>query len=158
VNFIGNAREEDRHLVKRLDLQNTVNFLGYLPHIECIKNLTESDLLWFVLDNDFQTPGKLYEYFGTHKPMIASVVEGYTKQLIIESEAALCVPIKDVAAHEHAFLEQFMRFEQKKLDRVPDAFASKFDRLALTGDLAKQFESLMDYDRAGFVTLKEQSA
>jgi glycosyltransferase involved in cell wall biosynthesis len=158
VNFIGNVREEDQHLVKRLDLQNAVNFLGYLPHKECVKNLTESDLLWFVLDNDFQTPGKLYEYFGTRKPMIASVVEGYTKQLIIESEAAMCVPLKEVSAHEQALLEQFKRFELKKMDRVPDAFVSKFDRLALTGELAKQFESLMDYDRAGFVTLKEQSA
>jgi glycosyltransferase involved in cell wall biosynthesis len=156
VNFIGNIREEDRHLVTRLELQNTVNFLGYLPHRECVKNLAESDLLWFVIDNDYQTPGKLYEYFGTRKPMIASLVEGYTKQLIHESRAAICVPLKDVAAHERALLEQFKRFEQKKLERVSDIFASRFNRLTLTGELAKQFESLMDYDRAGFVSLKEQ--
>ncbi len=158
VNFIGNVREEDRHLMKRLDLQNVVNFLGYLPHKECVRNLVESDLLWFVIDNDYQTPGKLYEYFGAHKAMIASLVEGYTKQLINESGAVMCVPLKDVAAHERALFEQFKRFEQKKLERVPDAFASKFNRLVLTGELAKQFESLMDYDRAGFITLKEQSA
>ena len=115
VNLIGNIREEDQQLVKRLDLQNAVNFLGYLPHRECIKNLAESDLLWFVIDNDYQTPGKLYEYFGTRKPMIASVVEGYTKQLINECGAAMCVPLKDVAAHEQAILEQFNRFEHEKI-------------------------------------------
>jgi glycosyltransferase involved in cell wall biosynthesis len=144
--------------VKRLDLQDTVNFLGYLPHRDCVKYLSESDLLWFIIDNDYQTPGKLYEYFGTCKPMIASVVEGYTKQLIQECGAAMCVPLKEVAAHEQAILEQFNRFEHKKLERIPNAFSSKFNRLVLTGELAKQFESLMDYDHAGIITMKEQSA
>jgi glycosyltransferase involved in cell wall biosynthesis len=157
VNLIGNAREEDKRLVKHLDLQDAVNFLGYIPHRDCVKYLSESDLLWFVIDNDFQTPGKLYEYFGTRRPMIASLVEGYTKQLVSECNAAICVPLKDIAAHEHAILEQFNRFEYKKLERIPNSFSSKFNRLTLAGELAKQFESLMDYDRAGIITVKEQS-
>jgi len=157
VNLIGNVREEDKRLVKHLDLQDAVNFLGYFPHRDCVKFLSESDLLWFVIDNDFQTPGKLYEYFGTRRPMIASLVEGYTKQLIRECKAAICVPLKDVTAHEVAILEQFNRFEHKKLERIPNAFSSKFNRLVLAGELAKQFESLMDYDRAGIITVKEQS-
>jgi glycosyltransferase involved in cell wall biosynthesis len=140
-----------------LDLKNVVNFLGYLPHRDCVKYLSESDLLWLVIDNDYQTPGKLYEYFGARKPMIASVVDGYTKQLLHECGAALCVPLRDVAAHEQAILVQFNRYERKKLERIQKAFSEKFNRLELTGELAKQFESLMDYDRAGFVTLKEQS-
>jgi glycosyltransferase involved in cell wall biosynthesis len=158
LHFIGNAREEDQQLVKKLDLQNAVHFLGYVPHRECIKHLVESDVLWFVIDNDYQTPGKLYEYFGSRKPLIASVIDGYTKQIIKESGAAICVPLKDVTAHESAILEQFKRFEQKKLERVQESFAAKFNRLTLTAELAKQFELLMDYDRAGFVKVKEQSA
>jgi glycosyltransferase involved in cell wall biosynthesis len=158
LHFVGNAREEDRQLVRKLDLQNAVHFLGYVPHRECIKHLVESDVLWFVIDNDYQTPGKLYEYFGSRKPIIASVVEGYTKQIIKESGAAMCLPLKDIAAHEQAILEQFMRFEHKKLERIQESFASKFNRLMLTAELAKQFELLMDYDRAGFVTVKEPSA
>ncbi|MBN1397675.1 MAG: glycosyltransferase, partial [Bacteroidetes bacterium] len=157
INLIGNAREEDKRFVKHLNLQDTVNFLGYLPHRECVKYLAESDLLWFVIDNDYQTPGKLYEYFGTGKPIIASLVEGYTKQLIRESNAAMCVPLKDIAAHELAIIEQFERFERQELEKIPGSFSSKFNRLELTGELAKQFESLMDYDRAGIITVKEQS-
>lgn len=158
LHCIGNTREEDQQLVKKLDLQNAVHFLGYLPHRECIKHLVESDVLWFVIDNDYQTPGKLYEYFGSRKPLIASVIDGYTKQIIKESGAAICVPLKDVTAHESAILEQFKRFEQKKLERVQESFAAKFNRLTLTAELAKQFELLMDYDRAGFVKVREQSA
>jgi len=157
LHFIGNAREEDRHLVKKLDLQNVVHFLGYLPHRECIKRLIESDVLWFVIDNDYQTPGKLYEYFGSRKPIIASLIDGYTKQVIKESGAAICVPLKDISTHELVILEQFKRFEQNKLERVRESFVTKFVRSTLTAELAKQFELLMDYDRAGFVKVKEQS-
>jgi len=158
INLIGHAREEDKRLVKRLDLEGAVNFLGYLPHRDCVQCLSESDLLWFVIDNDYQTPGKLYEYFGTRKPMIASLVEGYTKQLVQECGAAQCISLKDIAAHEQAILEQFNRFEHKKMDRMPSAFSSKFNRLLLTGELAKQFESLMDFDRVAIIKVKEQSA
>jgi glycosyltransferase involved in cell wall biosynthesis len=157
VHFAGNAREEDRQLVKRLNLQNAVYFLGYLPHRKCIQCLVESDVLWFVLDNDYQTPGKLYEYFGSRKPIIASLVDGYTKQVIEECGAAICVPLKDEKAHELAILDQFKRFEQKKLERIQESFSAKFNRLTLTAELAKQFELLLDYDRAGIVKVKERS-
>lgn len=157
IHFIGNIRHEDELLVKRLDLNSVVKFHGYQEHRECVKQITDADVLWFVVDNDYQTPGKLFEYFGARKPIIASVVEGYTKQLIDECHAALCVPLKDISSHEQALLEQFRRFEQKKLERVSESFSAKFNRLQLTGELAKQFESLMDYDRAAIVTIRKRN-
>jgi AcrR family transcriptional regulator len=103
-----------------------------------------------VLDNDFQTPGKLYEYFGARRPILASVVEGYTKQLIQETKAAVCVPLYDIQAHEKALLDYFDEFQHKTLKVISREFSAKFDRLALTGELAKEFESLMNYDSNAF--------
>jgi glycosyltransferase involved in cell wall biosynthesis len=153
LNLVGNVRTEDQKLVIRLGLQNVVNFLGYLEHKESVSQIMSADVLWFVLDNDYQTPGKLYEYFGARKPILASVVDGYTKQLIQESEAALCVPIHDVKAHEKALLTFFEQFEQKTLKKVPEIFSSKFNRVNLTGELARNFESLMNYDVNAFVKI-----
>jgi glycosyltransferase involved in cell wall biosynthesis len=154
LSLVGNVRREDQRLVKNLGLQNDVTFQGYLEHGESVAQILSSDVLWFVLDNDYQTPGKLYEYFGTRKPILASTVDGYTKQLIQESEAAVCVPIYDVKAHEQALLTYFDEFEHKSLKRIPDVFAARFNRLALTGELAKHFESLMNYDVNAFVKLE----
>jgi glycosyltransferase involved in cell wall biosynthesis len=154
VNFLGNAREEDIQFINRLELQGVVNCTGYVPHRECVRQIFEADVLWFIMDNDYQTAGKLYEYFGARKPMIASIVEGYTKQLIGESKAAVCVATKDLSGHEEAIMDYFKRFEQKKLPRIPEEFAARFNRVLLTRELAKQFESLMDYDRAGFVKVR----
>ena len=155
VIFIGNLRNCDQKLIQKLELNNIVKILGYLPHRECVEHLLDSDVLWFVIDNDYQTPGKLYEYFGTRKPIIASVVDGYTRRLLLESKAAICVDLRDVKGHEEAILEFYSKFEQKKLPRIPIEFSTKFDRLVLTGELAKVFSSLMFCDNWSFVKIGE---
>jgi glycosyltransferase involved in cell wall biosynthesis len=155
VHLIGSMRKEELLLLKKLDLESTVTIHQYLPHPECAKLLAEADALWFVLDNDYQTPGKLYEYFATRKPILASVVDGYTKQLLQESGVAHCVPLKDVRAHEQTIIEMFKKFEAKKLERTSHEFLNRFNRFTLTGDLAKIFEFLIDYDRGTIVMKKE---
>jgi glycosyltransferase involved in cell wall biosynthesis len=153
LNLVGNVRREDQRLVKQLGLQNDVLFHGYLEHQASVSQILSSDVLWFVLDNDFQTPGKLYEYFGARKPILASVVDGYTKQLILESEASVCVPIDDVRAHEQALLDLLDQFDHKTLKKTPEIFATKFDRISLTGELARELESLMNYETNAFVKI-----
>ena len=156
--FVGTQRREDEQLVVKLGLKENVVFSGYLSHRDCVTRLVKSDVLWYVNDNDMSAPGKLYEYFGARKPVLASVVEGYTKMQILESEAAVCVPLLDVKAHEEALLGLLDRFEKKDLPRMSEEFSGRFDRMALTGELAKQFESLMDYDRNAFVRVEAGTA
>lgn len=146
VRFLGQTRKEDELWIKQLNLQEVVQFYGYLSHRNCVEQLTNADVLWFVIDNDYQTPGKLYEYFGVRKPILASVVEGYTKDLLESCGAAVCVPLTDVSAHEQALVDLFQKFENNKLPRIPAQFAQKFDRQLLTGELAKVFEYLVDYE------------
>ena len=145
--FVGTVRSADEQLVSRLGLGNDVTFTGYLEHPQCVKELKEADLLWFTIDNDTQSPGKLYEYFGARKPILASVVEGYTHQLLRESKIATILPLTDVAAHEKALREALALFERKKLPTAEEEFASQFERIALTGELAKHLELYMDIEK-----------
>ena len=39
----------------------------------------------------------------------------------------------------------------KKLKQIPEEFASRYNRRVLTGELARQFESLMDLDKNALV-------
>ncbi|MCX7983892.1 MAG: glycosyltransferase family 4 protein [Bacteroidetes bacterium] len=146
VRFLGQTRKEDELLIQQLNLQEVVTFYGYVSHRNCVEQLLNADVLWFVIDNDYQTPGKLYEYFGVRRPILASVVDGYTKELIESSGAAFCVPLNDVSAHEQALVDLFQKFENNRLPRIPTQFAQKFDRSLLTGELAKIFEYLVDYE------------
>lgn len=158
IDLVGNTRREDQNLVRKLGLQNEVNFLGYLEHHVCSKHLLEADVLWFVLDNDFQSPGKLYEYFGAKKPILASIVDGYMKQLVLESKAAFCVPLNDGEAHERALLDLMKLFDERKLPKPSDEFVDRFDRRMLTGELAKVLETLMDIDHQAFVKVGAENA
>lgn len=158
LSLIGNVREEDQTLVNKLGLQNDVKFFGYLDHKECTRHLMESDVLWLVLDNDYQSPGKLYEYLGARKPILGSLEEGSMKQLILESGAGVCVPLKDLKAHEDAVRGLFAQYEKNQLKQVPEEFSGRYDRQMLTGELARQFESLMDIDKNAFVKLEEEGS
>jgi glycosyltransferase involved in cell wall biosynthesis len=155
LDLIGNVREEDQALVNKLGLQNEVKFLGYLDHKECTRHLQDSDVLWLVLDNDYQSPGKLYEYLGTRKPILGSLHDGSMKQLILESGSGVCVPLKDLPAHEAAVRELFTKFEKNLLQQVPEEFSERYNRQVLTGELARHFESLMDIDKNAFMKLQE---
>lgn len=158
LSLIGNARDEDQALVNRLGLQNEVKFHGYLDHQECARNLLQSDLLWLVLDNDFQSPGKLYEYIGTRKPILGSVDEGYIKQLVLETGAGQCVGLKDLAGHERALRDLFALYERTQLPQISEDVAMRYNREVLTGELARQFESLMDIDKNAFRKLKDDAS
>jgi hypothetical protein len=78
------------------------------------------------------------------------------KQLILESSAGVCVPLKNLQAHEGAIRDFFTQFEKNQLGQVPEEFSGRFNRRVLTGELARQFESLMDYDKNAFVKLEEE--
>ncbi len=158
LNFIGNIRDEDRLTVNKLGLQNDVVFLGYLEHKECTRRLIDSDVLWLVLDNEFQSPGKLYEYIGARKTVLGSLANGSLKQLILETQAGLCVPLNDIEAHERALKDLFALFERNQLKQIDAEFAEKYDRLVLTGELARQFESLMDIDKNALMKREERVA
>jgi len=78
--------------------------------------------------------------------------------LILEAEAGVHVPLKDVQAHERALVSLFSQFERNQLKQIPRQFAQRFNRLALTGELARQFESLMDIDKNALLNKEEQKA
>jgi len=116
----------------------------------------EADVLWYVNDNDLSAPGKLYEYFASGRTILASVVEGYTRQHILESGGAVCVPLEDLPALIHALEDLVAMRSAGTLPRTPKTFASQFERLKLTGELAKHLEHLMEFDKGEITHLQEQ--
>jgi glycosyltransferase involved in cell wall biosynthesis len=129
--------------VARLGLQDTVRVLGYLPHRECVRELCGSDVLWMTVGDDMGSPGKVYEYIGARKPILGLVPEGYLKSTILEA-GGTTVPPKDVPAIKNAIEEFLLLHEKRQLKGPRPDVVEKYDRLALTGTLAKLFESLFE--------------
>ncbi|MEK7264277.1 MAG: glycosyltransferase family 4 protein [Bacteroidota bacterium] len=143
VEFIGKERDDEKKLVEKLQLQNIVSFSGYLNHRECVARLCASDILFIAMDNDVQSPGKLYEYFGTQKPILASIPDGYLKQTIENSGVGICVTPKSVDEMTKAIATLYQKFERRELPQASDEFVQQFDREKLTGELSKIFGFLI---------------
>jgi len=141
--FVGKFRDENLKIVTRLGLQDCVRVLGYLPHGECIRELCASDVLWMTVGDDVGSPGKVYEYIGARKPILGLVPDGYLKSTILEA-GGIAVPPKDAAAVRRALEEFLLLHEKRQLKGPPGEVVEKYDRVALTGTLAKLFESLYE--------------
>ncbi len=137
VEFIGKERSNEKKLIEKLKLQENVKSVGYLQHKECVQKICESDILFIAVDNNSQSPGKLYEYFGSKKPILANVSNGYLKHLIEESKVGFVVDLNDVENMEKRILELFHLFEKNNLPKGNDEFVSKFEREKLTQELSR---------------------
>ena len=141
--FVGKFREENMKLVARLGLQDTVRVLGYLPHPDCVRELCASDVLWMTVGDDVGSPGKVYEYIGARKPILALVPDGYLKTTILEAGGKTVAP-GDVAGISNALGEFLALHEKRQLKGPGPEVVEKYDRRTLTGALVKLFESLFE--------------
>jgi glycosyltransferase involved in cell wall biosynthesis len=147
LHFLGFLRNENKKLIRKLGLQEFVKEFGYLDHKEALIKIMSSDILWMMVGRgrnaDTISSGKLYEYFGTRKPIIASLPEGALKTAAEEYKASFITAPDDITAIKDAILNSYLLYSTNKLP-VPDIdFVEKHRRDFLTEQLTKQFQFLV---------------
>ncbi len=140
--FIGKFRSENVKLVEKLKLNDSVKVVDYLPHNQCANNLLNSDVLWMIVGDDVGSPGKTYEYIGAGKPILGCVPDGFLKQTILEAGGKVTAP-NDVVGIKRAILEFYHLYEQGALRGPSPEVYEKYNRVKLTSQLVKVFESLL---------------
>lgn len=136
--FVGLMRKSHIKMFKKYKLLDIVESTGYVSHSEAIRNLMESDVLWFMIPNNIATPSRMYEYFGARKPMIVCAPDGNIKQTALESAAALCPDPKNIKQIEEAIDNYFNLWKQGRLPQPDKKFIDQFDRKKLTSLLARE--------------------
>jgi glycosyltransferase involved in cell wall biosynthesis len=131
-------------------VDGVVHRRGYLPHGETIALMRSADLLFLPM-HDLPpgtrariVPGKTYEYLATGRPILAAVPDGDARDLLARAGGVtLCRPA-DVAAMARAIAA-----------RVDDGGGARdmeplrrFERTALTAELAGVFDRVRDVDVA----------
>jgi glycosyltransferase involved in cell wall biosynthesis len=142
AHFVGNFREENRKLVVRLGLHDSVTETGYLQHVDCIRELLTSDVLWMIVGDDVGSPGKVYEYIGAGKPILACAPDGFIKSAVLEAGGIVTAP-DDVPAIKEAIVNLFNRWERHELTGPDQEVIDRYDRVILTRSLVKIFEALL---------------
>ncbi|MEN8194121.1 MAG: glycosyltransferase [Bacteroidota bacterium] len=144
LHFIGHLRTENKKLVKRLNLSESVIDHGYLDHKDAIKYLISMDVLWLMLGNsknmEMVSAGKLFEYFGTRKPIIACLPEGASKTAAENYGASFITKPNDIKAITETLIDVYNKFKNKSLPIPNEQFILDHDRKQLTYKLIKNFQ------------------
>ena len=147
LHFIGYLRTENKKLIRTLHLQEFVKEYGYLNHKDAIVKIMSGDVLWLMVGRgrnaDTISSGKLYEYFGTRKPIIASLPEGALKTSSEEYKAALITEPDNIDQIKNAILKVYELYCGNQLPVPDQEFIEKLRRDYLTELLIKQFQFLV---------------
>ncbi len=138
LNFVGILQKEYKKLIRKMKLEHLVHEQGYMPHIESVAQLLSSDVLWMTMSDDVSAPGKLYEYFGTGKPILGFVPkQSHVERQLLEYGNAVIAEADNVPEITKALLNYYELWKQDSLPvSTNEAFIEKFDRMSITKDLA----------------------
>jgi len=148
--FAGPPVKQVADLVKELGLQKAVKILGYTSHSESLKLMVDSDVLLLIMGagesydeetGSLRIPGKLFEYLGAKRLILALVPHGVAADLIRSIKAGIIVPPNDVDSIKQAVFELFQKWERGDLESV-QCDISGYDRKVLTEKLAKVFQQV----------------
>ncbi len=144
LHFVGLLRKENQKLIKKLKLQPFVRDHGYVGHDESVAKIKSADVLWFMVGKrrniDAILPGKVYEYLGAQKPIIACVPEGAAKMAIEESGAGFICKPDDIDEIKNMILKVYNLYKKGELPKPSEEFLTKYQRNNLTEILTKQFQ------------------
>ncbi|MEX2116105.1 MAG: glycosyltransferase [Bacteroidota bacterium] len=147
LQFIGRFGAEVRDMVERSGIRQSVRLVPYLPHAESIKELLRSDALLLIVDNargsEEIVPGKVYEYIGARRPIIALAPEGAVAELIRETRSGFVAEGSDVGKIKSAFLEYYRKFPYDTPAIEQDMRAvQKYERREITRHLASLLDAV----------------
>jgi glycosyltransferase involved in cell wall biosynthesis len=145
--FVGLLRKENQNLIRKLKIESYITEYGYLNHIQTIQKLLMSDILWMMVGYGKNaatvSSGKLFEYFGTRKPVIACVPDGALKLAASEYKASFIVEPENIDQIKNKILEVYKLYKHGMLPEADENFVENFRRDFLTEQLAKQFNNIL---------------
>jgi glycosyltransferase involved in cell wall biosynthesis len=148
LHFFGLLRKENVRLAKRLGLEPFVHNHGYLDHRDSVRGIVSCDVLWMMVGNarnaDTISSGKLYEYFGSQKPIIACVPDGALAQAAEKYAASIITKPDNVQQIKLALLKMHQLYTEQRLPTPNPDIVQQHRRDYLTDQLTREFHAVVD--------------
>lgn len=148
--FIGTFSKENLQIAKNLGIEQYLNITGYLEHINCVKYVMASDVLFLMIsrgeNEDAAMPGKVGEYIGSRKNIIACIPEGVTKKMLEKYNAIKFIDDENPEQIARAIKEYYDEKKNGTMPKANEEMLEEYDRKNLTYELAKEFNLLKDID------------
>lgn len=144
--FVGRFGDEIHEMFNNASFKDKIEIYGYVPHKESVEFILRSDALLLVVDESKESeeivPGKVYEYIGTRKPILAIAPENSAiSNLIKETNTGLVAHQTEIDKISDNFLKFYLAWKQKTQLTIPnDSQINKYERR----ESAKQLAVLLD--------------
>jgi glycosyltransferase involved in cell wall biosynthesis len=150
VLFAGLPGKQAVFLVEKFELEKVVKLLGYKSHQESLTLMANADVLLLIMSSDevndakigtLTIPGKVFEYLGAKRPILAIVPRGPAADIINSTKTGVIVPPQNTDVIARAIFKLFQEWKSGTLEIV-ESDVSEYDRKALTQKLAKVFQQV----------------
>ena len=138
--FVGLLPKASHQLIDRLGIDGLVRYEGYVAHDRVVAFQRAADVLWMTVGKrpgaEGISTGKLFEYFGARKPILALVPDGAAREAIKPYGASCIVEPDDVGAIAEAIGRLFDQWQGGRLPSPNESYVRQYDRSRLAGLLA----------------------
>ena len=138
--FAGLVPDYFARLVRSLKLEKVVQYVGYLEHSGVVTLQQKADILWMTIGSrpgaSQISTGKLFEYMGTRKPILALVPPGAARDTLQRYRAAYIVSPEDVNQAAQALNRIRNDWRDQCFPKPDVAFVSTLSRRHLTKKLS----------------------
>ncbi|MCR4440250.1 MAG: glycosyltransferase [bacterium] len=149
LRFVGRTGGFIEEMLRDPGLAGLVEVVPYVPHAESLRFLLSSDILLLIIDdapaNKGILTGKLYEYIGARKPILALAPEGEAAALIRRLRVGSVVAPNDVQAIKQALVHAYQMWQERRLHlaQVDEAGVAALDRRHLAKELAAVLDAVV---------------
>jgi glycosyltransferase involved in cell wall biosynthesis len=135
VTFVGNMDPQSKALISELGIAPWVKAVPYCPHLESIQYLLEADvLLLIVKEHGSIVTGKIFEYIGARKPVLALVVpDGEAAWLLQKAGSGVLADWNDPTDIASKIITLYHKWQERDLTvSVDSAFIATLTRKNMT--------------------------
>ena len=150
LRFVGRFGEQIHAMLDRPLVRDMVESISYVPHSKAVELLLDSDALLLIVDDVASVaeivPGKVYEYLGAMRPIIAiAPPQGAIGELIKETGAGETVRQSDIEGQARIIKRVYDDWQNQHSSFVIDMPAiSQYERREATRKLAGLLDRLTE--------------
>jgi glycosyltransferase involved in cell wall biosynthesis len=120
VEFVGPRESENEEWARRYGVGEIVDFIDNLPHQRCVRVEVGSHVLLLIKHHNVRyrglVPGKLFEYIGARRPVLAVVPEGEAADIIRSMNRGEIACISDPGDIAEKLFKMYNLFKLGKLE------------------------------------------
>lgn len=148
--FLGQFTQEYVKFCQTIKIYDKLNIKGYVDHLECVKYIISSDVLVLLKskgENEIVAMvGKIGEYLGSRKNILALIPDGLTQKTLTDYEAVKFENSDDPRDISNAIYEYYKLYKENKMPVANEEFIKPYDRKTMTDELATEFNYLLDIE------------